>query len=1353
MDTKNKKGLPKIAIVGTSSLFPGAIDSKDFWLNILNERDFIRDVPETHWLKEDYFDPEDKTGDKVYCQKGAFLDNIDFDPVEFGMPPNLLKTTDTVQLLSLVVARDTLADTISYVEGKVDSKKVSVILGVAGGTELFVEMSSRVHKPEWVNAMRAQGLPESKIDAIKGELNKNFTHWNENTFPGLLGNVVSGRISNRFNFNGTNCVLDAACASSLAAVKMAVQELQLGSVDMVVTGGSDALNDISMYMCFSQTTALSPSQDCAPFSDKGDGTVLGEGVAMMTLKRLEDAERDGDKIYSVISAIGSSSDGRSGSIYAPDANGQSLAIKRSYEEAGFTPDQVDLVEAHGTGTMAGDYQEFNGLQKGFGETEKKQFCAIGSVKSMIGHTKSCAGAASLLKASLALNNKILPPTIKVDQPNPKLDVENSPFYINTKARPWIHVNKESRKAGVSSMGFGGTNFHVALEEYDKVENQPKRVYKAGKELLLFSGKSQSEITKLMNDALSAAKEELLTSVAKKTQSYFKETDECRLSILASDFTEAEKWVNYTKAEFAKQTISLAVNNSVYYSQGKSSGRLAYLFSGQGSQYINMGSDLLMQYSEALAPWDKAAGINLNSPDKLNDVVYPIPVFNDAERATQATKLTATEWAQPAIGTLALSHLAILKDIKVSPDVVGGHSYGEVAALYAAGVISSEEELIEISRKRGELMAAAGKNASGTMTAVFGSEEKVQNILTSESSSIVVANINSPKQTVVTGDESAMDKVEKAFSTEGLKFQRLKVSTAFHSKIVAKSAVEFEKYLNKLKFTKAQIPVYSNTTATPYPGDIQNYAGQLAKQLAAPVKFVEQIQNMYAEGVRTFLEVGPNKVLSNFIKDILKDQDHKTISIDGGHKINSKDALWSALGQLAVTGQQIDFDAMWTNQDDNTKAIPAKKASIASVKINGSNFEKPYPPVGGFAALAPKNPETPVQAASPVPTAPITVPAAVNNTVQAPVQMKNTANAPAARITQKNNQTKLETKQKSKFSPMNNQWLEAFQEIQRNTLEAHKNAQQMMAESHRMFLETSQMAFNQLGSINGGVNNNAQHEVMQQSYVAPVQQVAAPTTQPAVQAVAQPVVQPRVQVTQPVVQAPAPSPVAVQAPVAVAPVVEVQAATPDNNVDFENTLLDIVSEKTGYPKDILDLTTDLESGLGIDSIKRVEILSALQEVFPELKEVDTAKLAAMNTLGEILDFSKSESGASNSAPAPTTEAPVSTPVETPAPITSTNNTSGGEDFGNFKNAMLEIVSEKTGYPKEILDLTTDLESGLGIDSIKRVEILSALQESYPSLKEVDTAKLAAMNTLEEILNFATESQANKTEGEVVALEKK
>ncbi len=1281
METKNKNGHHKIAIVGVGSLFPGALDTKDFWLNILNERDFIKDVPSTHWLKEDYYDPTDKTGDKIYCQKGAFLDDISFDPVEYGMPPNLLSATDTVQLLSLVVAKNTLSDTKSFQSGKVDSTKTSVILGVAGGTELIGQMSARIHTPEWVMSMRNQGLAESKIQAILKDIDGTYATWTENTFPGLLGNVVSGRIANRFNLRGTNCVLDAACASSLAAVKMAVQELQLGTTDMVVTGGSDALNDIFMYMCFSKTTALSPTEDCKPFSDTGDGTVLGEAVAMMSLKRLEDAERDGDKIYAVISSVGSSSDGKSGSIYAPDSVGQSLAIKRAYEGAGFSPNDIDLVEAHGTGTMAGDYSEFNGLKLAYGETEFNQYCALGSVKSMIGHTKSAAGASSMLKIAMALNNKILPPTLKIERPNPKLKIEESPFYLNTYARPWIHHESSSRKAGVSSMGFGGTNFHVALEEYDNATFRPKKVYRQKKELLLFStddaGQLIAELTKMIDKGL----DQDLVQLAKLHQNNFDSTLGLRLAILGESMEEVQKWAEHTRKEIKKESKKIDINNSVYYSTDKPDDKVAYLFSGQGSQYINMGSDLIMQYDEALNPWDKVSEMNLDAKKKLNEIVYPIPVFNEADRIDQSNLLVDTKWAQPAIGTLAISHLNLLKKIKLTPTIVGGHSYGEVAALYAAGIIESEKDFINISRMRGVLMAKSEGKYKGAMSAVFASEKEVKEILKKAKTKVVIANINSPSQTVISGYSNEIMLVEKVMENLDIRFQRLSVSTAFHSELVADSTVEFEKYLSKIKFGKPKIPVYSNTTGGRYNIKGLNYAKPLAQQLAAPVQFEKQINAMYAEGVRTFLEIGPNKVLGNFTKDILKGKPHNAISIDGGKKVNSKDAFWNALGQLSVAGVSLSFSDIWENIDDNEKIVSDKKPSIATVKINGSNYGKPYPPKGGFKSLPKPNPEeveVPVNSVGPQSSEGVIKKS--SSTLKNNIELNNSNN-------HLNNTP-------TKMSGINSEWLAAFESIQKNTLDAQKRFQETLMESHKLFLETSQTAIQNIGALSGQnnfvqpqtnhsepLNNEHNQKGIVNSVVPEVDVQKKPIAPKEIEKVKEPLVE----------------------------------LIPENSIDFKEVMLQIVSDKTGYPKEILDLSTDLESGLGIDSIKRVEILSALQEEFPELKNVDTAKLAAMSTLGEILNYSNSGT-------------------------TTTANTSEvlTEPSIDFKEVMLQIVSDKTGYPKEILDLSTDLESGLGIDSIKRVEILSALQEEFPELKNVDTAKLAAMSTLGEIMEFSNNS---------------
>jgi acyl transferase domain-containing protein len=274
-------------------------------------------VPPSHWLPEDHYDPDPGAPDKLYARRGGFLSRVEFDAAGWGVPPKILRATDTAQLLALIVAEKVLRDAARTRFETMDRSRISIILGVTSALEMIPSLASRLQKPIWVKSMREHGLPEEEVQAICGRIADHYLPWEENSFPGLLGNVVAGRIANRLYLGGTNCVVDAACASALGALTMAAHELYLGESDLVITGGVDALNDIFMFTCFCKTPALSPTGDCRPFSDAADGTMLGEGLGMMALKRLADAERDGDPVYAVLKGIGSSSDGRAKSVYAP----------------------------------------------------------------------------------------------------------------------------------------------------------------------------------------------------------------------------------------------------------------------------------------------------------------------------------------------------------------------------------------------------------------------------------------------------------------------------------------------------------------------------------------------------------------------------------------------------------------------------------------------------------------------------------------------------------------------------------------------------------------------------------------------------------------------------------------------------------------------------------------------------------------------------------------------------------------------------------------------------------------------------------------------------------------------------
>jgi len=492
-----------IAIIGMSSIFPKAENLYQYWDNILGEVNCISKVPSSRWDIDTYYDPDPNAPDKTYSKYGGFIPDIPFDPMEFGLPPNILEVTDVSQLISLIVAKDALADA-GYANANEDIlDHTGVILGMVGmSSKVIHPLLNRLQYPIWEKVLKTSSIPENEIPAIIEKMKLAYIAWNENAFPGAIGNVVAGRIANRLDLGGTNCIVDAACGSSLAAVSMAVSELSLGRADMMITGGVDTDNSILTYMCFSKTPAFSKGDRLRAFSAESDGMLSGEGIGMLVLKRLEDAERDHDRIYAVIRGVGTSSDGHFKSIYAPRPSGQAKALRRAYENSGYSPASVGLIEAHGTGTVTGDPAEFEGLNEVFGEDNpEKQYIALGSVKSQIGHTKAAAGAASLIKASLALYHKILPATINVSKPQPNLDIENSPFYLNTETRPWFrNIQGTPRRAGVSAFGFGGTNFHIALEEYQPEQGKAYRIHQAPYTILL-SAQTTEQLLENCREAL------------------------------------------------------------------------------------------------------------------------------------------------------------------------------------------------------------------------------------------------------------------------------------------------------------------------------------------------------------------------------------------------------------------------------------------------------------------------------------------------------------------------------------------------------------------------------------------------------------------------------------------------------------------------------------------------------------------------------------------------------------------------------------------------------------------------------------------------------------------------------------
>ncbi|MDP6944973.1 MAG: acyltransferase domain-containing protein, partial [Myxococcota bacterium] len=595
-------------------------------------------------------------------------------------------------------------------------------------------------------------------------------------------------------------------------------------------------------------------------------------------------------------------------------------------------------------------------------------------------------------------------------------------------------------------------------------------------------------------------------------------------------------------------------------------------------------------------------------------------------AADADRLRATMWAQPALGLTSLSMLRLLEGLGLRPAMVGGHSFGEITALHAAGVLD-EDTMLKVARKRGELMAAeAAKSAdgdpakAGAMTAVSHPRAQVEEILASSGTDVVIANANSPEQLVLSGTAGDLDQIEVTLRDAGARVKRLQVATAFHSSIVAGATEPFQAWLEDVTFGEASLAVYSNSEAAPYPSDAAAMRALLAGQIARPVRFAEEIEAMYAAGARTFVEIGPGAVLSGLVGACLAGREHTAVPVDrkGAHGVTQ---LWRALGALAVAGVSLDLESLWA---DTTPVIdPATvKAPMLVIPIDGSNHEKPYPPPGGAAALPGPNPPRPVPepvivkvptpvAAAPVNPSPSPVAAP---TAPAPTPVAGVASSP---------------------SPA---WLEVYERMQTQTADIHAQHMEQMAQVHEAYLNAAETTTREMVSVlHGGVG--------------------APASSPAPTFVAAPMIAPPLTVEAPTLPAVAAAPVAAPevaqpaapAPVAAPPapsVVVAPAAPVVPGVDMGALLLDVVADKTGYPAEILRPEMSLEADLGIDSIKRVEILSAVREAVPGLPDVDASEMAALQTIGEVLGHLEAAlPGVTTSSPAQaSTVAPVAAGVD-------------------------------------------------------------------------------------------------------------
>ncbi len=1339
MGTDKKKSIKNIhtAIIGMGCFFPKASGLHEYWRLIFKGEDGITDIPKTHWSPDDYFDKDPKKPDHIYCKRGGFLSAVPFDPTEFGMLPSSLEATDTSQILGLLAAKMALENAGYGQNADFSHSRTSVILGATGTQELAIPLGARLGHPIWRKALHNSGIEPDKAEEIIKKISDSYVSWQENSFPGLLGNVIAGRICNRLGIGGTNCVVDAACASSMGAIYLSLLELSSGRSDMVVTGGLDTLNDIFMNMCFSKTFILSATGDSRPFSKDADGTVLGEGIGLLVLKRLEDAERDGDRIYAVIRGIGSSSDGKAQSIYAPRPEGQLEALRIAYESSDTDPASIELVEAHGTGTRVGDNVEFSALKRLFaqsspkGSSQKINTCALGSVKSMIGHTKAAAGTAGLIKAALALYNKVLPPTLKADEPDPKLGINDSPFYINTETIPWFSKKEHPRRSGVSAFGFGGSNFHIVLEEYN--QNKNEIFWDGSIEIISLSASTKKELEnqfrELKNSINKGISYKELAIKAAKTRKEFSPDDQFRFLLVlerpsnssgnpSDDFSgllsEASDSIESNRQNNNRENNRNLKN--IFYGGPEKPGKIAFIFPGQGSQYVGMGRDLICTFPEAFNILEKA-NEKYNNSERLSDFIYPCQAQTKTEKKEQDEALRRTDIAQPAIGAVSLAMHNILKEFGIKPDATCGHSYGELTALCSAGWIDIDTFFL-LSISRGNSMAAAGQNKdqkNGAMLAVKASLEKLANLVIEVGSDVILANKNSPNQGVLSGSIEAINHAVKICKKEGLKAIKLPVAAAFHSSLVKTARKPFKKTLKKIKISPSEIPVLSNTTGRAYPYDSEHVKKLLGDHLISPVDFVSNVENLFEMGIRTFIEIGPKSVLTGLVKSILDDRKFQAIPLDcsSGKQFGLAD-LARTLCCIASIGQQVELNK-WE------RPVSESRKQLMSIPISGANYKSRKTENKEI------HPEAPVKQ---VKNKPDNTPPSSLISVEHDKGITDTGK----KYTMDNNKLKDERPTSNvQHRTSNNDVASLFYnnkkpdliinalQVVKQGLESMQTLQLQTAEIHKKFLEAQSESSRTLQNMMANTQRLAEasmgFRVEEEIVINSLRE--------------QNIIQNQTEI-EPEDKSPE----------------DKNSHSQDNIHEIENNLLETVSHLTGYPSEMLGLDMDIESDLGIDSIKRVEIFSSLEEKLTNIQSVSPEIMGSLKTLRQIAEYLAGTS--LNNEPQAST---INTPINTIAsPKRAAENELPEINISDISRRVVSIV-EKPYKQGDRLDIphgrkifVTDDNSGLSkavAEELKSQNIDAVHISKEALMNKKDLPKAAGLMILptNAANDFSTEEQKN------------
>ena len=860
-----------IAIIGVSCRYPGANNWKEFWENLKNGVDSVTEPPPGRWEEKSWYHPDPEHPGTSYSKCAGFLDEIDkFDPLFFKISPEEARFVEPQQRIFLEEAYHAIEDA-GYATDSLRGKQCGVFVGASTG--------------DYINLLSNSGLDTHRF-----------------VLTGNILSLVPARIAYFLDLKGPVVAIDTTCSSSLVAVHQACESIQRGESEMAIAGGITIFSTTGFQIASSQFQMISPDGRCKTFDAEASGTTWSEGCGVILLKKYSQAIQDNDHIYGTIKATGVNYDGNTNGISAPSSQSQASLEEAVYQKFGINPETISYVEAHGTATPLGDPIEVEALTETFSKwTKKKQFCAIGSVKTNIGHSASAAGVSGLIKTILCLKKQKLVPSLHFNQPNPHIDFENSPFYVNTEFKDWEVFEGQPRQAVVSSFGFSGTNAHVVIEEApSQVKSQ--NVVERPIHLLTLSAKTEKALENLVSSYQSylETNPELALADICYTASTGRTHFNHRLGVIASDTKEfIEKLLGWKTQEELVGVFSGQPN--------RESPKIAFLFTGQGSQYVNMGRQLYEQaptFRQALEECDQILRPYLEVP--LLEIIYSL----DAQKSNPDV-LDQTAYTQPAIFALEYALFKLWESWGVRPDVVMGHSVGEYVAATVAGVFSLEDGL-KLIAMRGQLMQKLP--SEGKMVSVMASESQVTEVIKEYSSQVTIAAVNGPESIVISGESAAIANICSFLESEGVKTKQLQVSHAFHSPLMEPILTEFATVAKEITYNQPKIPLISNVTGTEVGTEIAT-AEYWVGHVRQPVRFAQSMKTLEEQGYETFLEIGPKPILLGMGRQcVTEDVGEWLPSLRPG--VEEWQQMLSSLGQLYVKGVKIDwsgFDSDYSRQ--------------------------------------------------------------------------------------------------------------------------------------------------------------------------------------------------------------------------------------------------------------------------------------------------------------------------------------------------------------------------------------------------------------------------------------------------------